>query len=165
MASLTEKVKFYESAFGRGILSHDEKNFAVKCPICDPRDPSKKKLIIRTADDVTHCWVCGFSSRTLVPLLRKYVGKQSLQTYIEKFSPAERDRQEEVEQQVRHVNVPEDARIASLDHDDPDCLAVYRYLTSRGVTERDMWLRRIVCSRQQPWYRRAAFVSHDAKEK
>lgn len=158
--SLTEKIKFYESIFGRGLLSRDEKNFSIRCPICDPRDPHKKKLVIRTADDVTHCWVCGFSSRSLAPLLRKYASQSALASYIERFAKAEKLLQPD-EEAKKSVEAPPDARILTVAADsDPDALAVYRYVVSRGVTERDIWFRKICYTSAQPWSRRVTFLSH-----
>lgn len=163
--SLTERVKFYESVFGRGILSRDEKNFAVRCPICDPKDPSKKKLNIRTIDDVTHCWVCGFSSRTLAPLLRKFAGREALSTYLEKYTTVKpRVTDLEPEENSKRLVVPPDMRLLTVgSDDDPDVTAIRRYLFGRGVTERDMWYRRLCYSHNQPWYRRVVFMSHDSE--
>lgn len=161
-ASLTERIKFYQSVFGRGELSRDEKNFSVKCPICDPKDSSKKKLVIRTVDDVTHCWVCGFSSRSLIPLLRKFAGQSALSEYVSKFSSEKRERFDDVEQEKK-LELPKDIRLlACLNDSDPDALALLKYLRSRDVSDRDLWRYRICYSHEPLWYRRVIFVSHDA---
>jgi len=160
--SLTERLRFYESAFGRGQLSRDERNFSVRCPICDPKDPNKKKLVIRTVDDVTHCWVCGFSSRSLAPLLRRFAGPSLLSHYVERFCGAAGLGLDAADKPV--LNTPQDMRLLLPDFigSDPDAIATYRYIRSRGVTDSDVWRRRVCFSNTTPWSRRVVFVSHDA---
>ena len=55
--TLTDKVRFIESAFGKSELARNEKNIAVKCPYCGKTASIKKKLVIRMIDDACHCWV------------------------------------------------------------------------------------------------------------
>lgn len=162
-ASLTERLRFYESIFGKGQLARDERNFSVRCPICDPKDPSKKKLVIRTADDVTHCWTCSFSSRSLVPLIRKYGSQSKLSEYLSRFHA---DKQaQHVEQQVEESRLapPKDIRLIACRNDsDPDALAVEKYLRARGLTDRDLWYYRVAYSHEPIWYRRAVFLSYSS---
>jgi len=78
---------FIEKAFGNGKSSNQGLNISVICPICKRlRDDnfSKQKLVIRTDNFLNHCWSCGFKSKSLVFLLKKY--RPSLvQEYIETF--------------------------------------------------------------------------------
>lgn len=85
MATLTERLAFIEDFLGKGILSRDSKNFAVRCPICAPTDRSKKKLTIRTDDDANHCWRCGFRARSLLPLLKRFGTKEQMRRYLVDF--------------------------------------------------------------------------------
>ena len=165
--SVSDKVRFVESVFGRSFLARSG-NLDVKCPICDPKDPTKKKLSIRVTDDANHCWVCGFRARSLVPLLRRFAPDR-LKEYIDTFLPtsiADRYKAcspEHVKaKQVAHL--PGDfSLIAASDMRDPDEKAVRNYLVqSRGITERDLWFFKFGTSNQSRWYRRAIMPSFDS---
>jgi len=164
--SLTDKVRLYETFFGRGNISGNGKNFDVRCPICAPTDPSKKKLSIRTSDDANHCWVCGWRSRTLVPLLRKYGSAAHIELYRSLFG----------DRSVKEILVtgekPEEAKVtlptdfqllvfASVS--DPDVKAAWRYLHSRGLTEKDAWYYKFGLSNEHRWKRRLIMPSFDAE--
>ncbi len=165
----SDKVDFIQRVFGSGKLAHNGRDVAVRCPICDPKDKTKKKLAIRVSDDFTHCWVCGFKSRTLAPLIRKY-GTQSLMLeYRERFMPEDpyasgsRCRFIGIEEEVRAVRLPTDFKLLVLASDvDPDVRATRRYLTSRGLTEDDLWFYKIGVSNEFRWRRRAIVPSFNA---
>lgn len=162
--SLTDKVNFYESIFGRGRLSGNGKNFDVRCPICAPSDVSKKKLAIRTTDDANHCWTCGWKSRTLLPLLRKYgtqdqlsLYKQTLEVNGSEVLLAETETQKKIE-------LPEDFCLMTLaDRSDPDVKAVWRYIENRGLSENDAWYYKFGVSDENRWKRRVLMPSFDVK--
>lgn len=87
-------VEFLESCFG-GMLrtgAGDNANYTFICPICREvkgREYSKKKLAIKLAGTahLTKCWVCGYKSKNLLYLIKKYK-PHFLQPYIEKFLAA-----------------------------------------------------------------------------
>ncbi len=165
--SLTDKIKFYESIFGRGRISGNGKNFDVRCPICAPTDPSKKKLSIRTDNDANHCWVCGWKARSLVPLLKKYGSLEHLNAYKEltghkdKFSPLTA----EVED-TKKIDLPKDFRLLTLANDmDPDVKAAWRYVYSRGLSDRDAWYFKFGVSDESRWKRRVIMPSFDSNGK
>ena len=161
--SLTDKLKFYESIFGRGRISGNGLNFDVKCPICAPTDPTKKKLAIRTTDDANHCWACGWKARSLTPLIRKYGTQEHLNLYREltgqgigtNLITADVDRVEKIE-------LPKDFRLLTLaDESDPDVKAAWRYIYSRGLTDRDAWYFKFGVSDEPRWKRRILMPSFD----
>lgn len=161
--SLTDKLKFYESIFGRGRISGNGLNFDVKCPICAPTDPTKKKLAIRTTDGANHCWACGWKARSLAPLLRKYGTQEHLNLYQEltgqgieaNLITADVDR-------VKKIELPKDFRLLTLaDKSDPDVKAAWRYIYSRGLTDRDAWYFKFGVSDEQRWKRRVIMPSFD----
>ena len=159
MQSLTEKIRFIESVFGRCQLSRDEKNAAVRCPICDPKDASKKKLIIRITDDITHCWVCGWSSRSLLPLLKKYASTEKLRQYSLELGLQNKSDEATASSKLE---IPQDITLlACHDKFDPDVAAIKKYLLRRGVTEKDLWYYRLATSSQLLWKRRVVFLSYD----
>ena len=160
MHSLTDKINFYESIFGRGRISGNGKNFDVRCPICAPSDPSKKKLAIRTDDDANHCWVCGWKARSLAPLLRKFGSQEHLDAYKRltgvTLVTAEVQKQQKIE-------LPKDFQLLTLaNYEDPDVKAAWRYVYSRGLLDRDAWYFKFGVSDEPRWKRRVIMPSFDS---
>jgi len=163
--SLTDKIKFFESIFGRGRISSSGVNFDVRCPICAPVDSTKKKLSIRTDNDANHCWVCGWKARSLAPLLRKYGTQEHLNAYREltgqdgKFNLITADLDK-----LQKVELPKDFRLLTLANDvDPDVKAAWRYVYSRGLTDKDAWYFKFGISEEPRWKRRIIMPSFDAE--
>lgn len=161
--SISDKVSFFESVFGRGRLSSNGINFDVRCPICAPTDPSKKKLSIRTDNDANHCWVCGWKSRSLSPLIRKYGTQEQLNRYKEIFGidggsillTGEKT-------EIAKPCLPADFTLLPLaNQNDPDIKASWRYLFNRGLTERDAWYYKLGVSSEFRWKRRIIMPSFD----
>jgi len=163
MYSISKKLEFIESIFGKGILSTNGKNFAVRCPICAPTDRNKKKLAIRTTDDAHHCWVCGWKSYSLAPLIRKYGSADQLQTYRTLYKPDPRSAGEAQESGPKVTPLPPDftllAELQGSRH--PDARAAWNYLVTRGVTLRDAWHYRLGISADNRWRRRIIMPSYD----
>lgn len=165
VATVTDRLKFYESVFGRGRLSSNGINFDVRCPICDPSDASKKKLSIRTDNDANHCWVCGWKSRSLAPLLRKYGTQEQLAAYRLMCGDERLDTSHDVVEKIT-VALPKDFQLIAMANDsDPDVKAARRYLISRGIDERDEWYFKLGLSFEQRWHRRIVMPSFDAMGK
>jgi DNA primase len=161
--SLTDKIKFYESIFGRGRISSNGKNFDVRCPICSPNDASKKKLAIRTDDDANHCWVCGWKARSLAPLLKKYGSQEHLVAYREFTGGNPKPITAEIDSQKK-IELPKDFRLLTLASNiDPDVKAAWRYVYSRGLTDRDAWYFKFGVSDEPRWKRRVIMPSFDCE--
>lgn len=162
--SLTDKIKFYESIFGRGRISNNGINFDVRCPVCAPLDASKKKLAIRTSDDANHCWVCGWKARSLAPLLRKYGTQEHLNAYRELTGHGGKSELFTVEvDKAQKIELPKDFRLLTLASDmDPDVKAAWRYVYSRGLTDRDAWYFKFGVSDEARWKRRVIMPSFDS---
>lgn len=85
-----QSIEFIEKAFGSSISSNQGLNVSVTCPIClerknfTKREYKKRKLVIRTDNFLCHCWVCGYKSRNLISLLKKYY-PHLLSEYLETF--------------------------------------------------------------------------------
>lgn len=162
--SLTDKVNFYESIFGRGRLSGNGKNFDVRCPICAPTDPSKKKLAIRTSDDANHCWTCGWKARSLLPLLRKYGSQDQLSTYKNLTGLGSVDIVTADVEEKKKIELPSDFCLLTLaNRSDPDVKAAWRYLDSRGLSEKDAWYYKFGFSNDPRWKRRVIMPSFDSR--
>jgi hypothetical protein len=160
--SLTSLVNLIESAFGKGRLSKNN-NFDVRCPICNPSDPQKKKLSILLPSCKCHCWTCGWKARSLVPLLRKYGTQEQLAAYrgFVGDNPKPLIVEEEIQQKIQ---LPKDFRLLTLASDmDPDVKAAWRYVYSRGLTDRDAWYFKFGISDDPRWKRRVIMPSFDAE--
>ena len=163
--SISDRVTFYESIFGRGHLSGNGRNFDVRCPICDPKDVSKKKLSIRTTDDACHCWTCGFKARSLAPLLRKYGTQSQLNIYREVMglAPSLRELYLPEEAPPIKVELPADFKLlGSATTLGPHERAVWKYILNRGLDERDIWYYKLGVSSDIRWKRRVIMPFHDA---
>lgn len=166
--SVSDSIAFFESVFGKGIISSNGINFDVRCPICAPKDPTKKKLSIRTDTTANHCWVCGWKSRSIVPLLRKYGSQSHLDSFKEFFGISDNSSQlvtGEKEEEQR-VELPKDFRLLTLANDaDPDVKAAWRYVYSRGLSDRDAWYFKLGVSDEPKWKRRIIMPSFDSEGK
>lgn len=73
-----QAVEFVERVFGNSTPSNQGLNASVVCPVCRDKKSSlattysKRKLVIRTDNFLCHCWVCGYKSRNLIELLKRY---------------------------------------------------------------------------------------------
>lgn len=165
--TLTSLVEFIESVFGSGHLSRNN-NFDVRCPVCAPLDPNKKKLSILLPETRVHCWVCGYKSRTIAPLVKKYGTQTQLLKYKEMFDVSI-DKNELVtgeREAPQDVVLPKDFKLLTLAPEcDPDVKAVWRYIFSRGLDERDAWYYKFGVSNEHRWRRRVIMPSFDASGK
>lgn len=161
MATLTERLQFIEDFLGKGILSRDSRNFAVRCPICAPTDRSKKKLTIRTDDDANHCWRCGFRARSLLPLLKRFGTKEQMRRYLvdflgKSFISAQLE-VEKVEKQKLTLPSYFEPLMLNLNSKMPHIRQAINYLTDKrrlslrdliffkiGVADADQWRGRII---------------------
>jgi hypothetical protein len=80
-------LEFLEKVFGPSQLSNGGLNASFVCPICLENNHNilnKKKLVIRTDNGLTHCWVCSFKGRTFFKLLKEY-HPDHLREFFERF--------------------------------------------------------------------------------
>jgi len=80
-------LEFLEKVFGPSQLSNGGLNASFVCPICLENNHNilnKKKLVIRTDNGLTHCWVCSFKGRTFFKLLKQY-HPDYLKEFFERF--------------------------------------------------------------------------------
>lgn len=164
ITSLSEKIKFIEDVFGPGRLARNCKNLDIRCPICAPSDHSKRKLSVFVEDDRCHCWTCGFKSRNLVPLIRKYF-RSKLAEYCDRFVPKALFDQQKITDENKDeqiISLPNDFTLLGTGtHSNPDAKQILRYLLSRGITERDIWYYKFGFSNEMRWSRRAIMPSFD----
>lgn len=160
--SVSDSIAFFESIFGKGRISSNGINFDVRCPICAPTDPTKKKLSIRTDTSANHCWVCGWKARSIIPLIKKFGSENHVFAFKEIFGITDKDAQlitGELEQKQK-VKLPEDFTLLTLANEmDPDVKACWRYLYSRGLSDRDAWYFKLGISNELRWKRRVIMPS------
>lgn len=163
--SVSDSINLYESIFGKGRISANGINFDVRCPICAPSDQTKKKLSIRTDTSANHCWVCGWKSRSIIPLIRKYGTQSHLNSYKELFGLPE-DKQTLVTGELEvaeKLTLPSDFKLLHLANEsDPDVKAIWKYVYSRGLSDRDVWYFKLGISNEIKWKRRVIMPSFDA---
>lgn len=141
-----QTIEFIERAFGEGKTSNGGLNISVLCPECVQKKPSgyaKKKLVIRTDNFVSHCWVCGYKSKNLLPLIKKWYPNH-LPEYIRTFVQGDQltDIEEgDQEPQKLIATLPLGFRLLALSGDnDVPAKHLKRYLGKRGIyTNRDLW--------------------------
>lgn len=160
-ATFTEKIRFVESVFGKGIVSRSGNDIAVSCPIC--KDTKKKKLAISLTSWGFHCWVCDSKGRTLVPILRKCYSRETTNLYRQRFLDQKPDKEEEVEQE-QVFEYPESyvPIVNLLDSKNPNVRASLSYLRSRELTEQDLYRYRVGVTPSGRDPRRVFFISLDA---
>lgn len=140
-------VAFLREVFDGGTnSSHDE--FTAVCPICKLAKSdayNKRKLAIRVADHVTHCWVCGFRARTCYSLIKTYYPAYKAE-YTRLFLATDENllfsqtNTQEPEQTISEVaKLPSGFRLLAT-QDPRDYRQIRQYLSARGIgAEKDLW--------------------------
>lgn len=149
-----QAIDFIETAFGKATLSNQGLNAAVVCPKCADKEDNlqKRKLVIRTDDFLTHCWVCGYRSTNLVNLLSRY-HPHLLEIYRNQFGikqPFKRCMVFDLDQLFAEpvvapkdpVTLPEGFTLLAnhLGSGNASVESAWRYLKGRGVTKEELWL-------------------------
>lgn len=152
-----QAIEFVERVFGSATLSNQGLNASVVCPVCAEKEDNlqKRKLVIRTDDFLTHCWVCGYRSTNLVNLLSRYK-PHFLQEYREKFKIKAKEKYRRcIVLDLSHLfdrpSEPEPPPLLLLpegftflaNHLESNNKAIkgaVEYLYDRGITKEDLWL-------------------------
>ncbi len=149
----SKAIDFIERAFGSGRLSNQGLNISVICPMCKAlkgEDYSKKKLVIRTDNFLVHCWVCGYKSKNIYHLLRKYRPKY-LQEYRENFFSAKDLSNTDAEDDQKEgptVSMPKGSQFILHMDKDGYWKEAMSYLNYRGIRrEDDIWYWKICLTR------------------
>lgn len=158
-----EKISFLRKAFGDILIPKGKGDPAIACPKC--KNSSKKKLAIRMSDDRVHCWVCGLGGR-LISLLVQFKPSH-VHEYITKFAGKNAHVFELADDGPKVVNVPEGFKLLALKEycNDYDVISAIDYLTSRGLTSRDLWYFKFGVSIDPKMYKRVIMPSFDANGK
>lgn len=68
MITVSQKYELLVRLLGPGDIDSRAINAQFWCPFCKHADSRKRKLAVRLADGVTHCWVCNWSAKTVTRL-------------------------------------------------------------------------------------------------
>lgn len=164
MSKSLEKLQFLEDVLGKGELSRDGLNVSFRCPFCAKTGSSKKKLVVHLQDDLVHCWVCGWSSRSTIPLLRKVAPRPTLDQYAAKFTQHKQCvKQHVVKEQRQQVRLPPGFMLlVDAPQWEPDVKGAWYYLQQRGLTIDDVWRYRMGVTLHGRFRRRIIVPSFDA---
>lgn len=170
MSEVSEKMSFLKLMFGPGDVSRDLSNITVRCPntTCSSRLAGKRKFSIRIDTDQSQCWVCGLKTHdSLIPVLRRFFDAEIVKEYVSKYqSKSSTYDQGEAGGKKEHIlDFPNDFRPLVLDANTskPDIKWIRRYLTARGLTDRDMWYFKLGTSQLAKFRRRVIVPSFDSE--
>jgi DNA primase len=96
---------------------------------CPRHDHHKRKLCVNLERDVFHCWVCGWSGKTLEPILRLKRGSAFYQEYVAEHH----DEHEKNKKEYAKVLLPKEFRPLTDELRSPWYRQARKYLDDRGV--------------------------------
>ena len=139
MKSITERLRFIRSVFGKTHLANNGVDVAVRCPSCSSKS-QKKKLSINLETWQYHCWVCGTKGKDLSFILKKFSNPEDLSLYSSEFLD-QKNTDLKIEDTVEVPKLPKDFILLAdnLKTRDPDARSCLLYLKKRGLTKRDLW--------------------------
>jgi hypothetical protein len=160
-----QAIDFIEKCFGKAVLSNGGLNASVVCPRCAEKTDNlqKRKLVIRTDDFLTHCWVCGYRSSNLVNLLSDY-HPYLVDDYRERFGVKQVYKRVGVDLSKLFSGTAEQNNsdfnlqlpvgftllATNLDKGSKSVCDAWSYLKTRGMTVSDLWLWKFGITDHQP---------------
>jgi len=162
MKSITERLRFVRSVFGKSHLANNGVDVAVKCPSCNNKS-QKKKLSINLETWQYHCWVCGIKGKDLSFILKKFSNLEDLSLYNSEFLD-QQNTDLSVEASIELPKLPDDFILLadSLRTRDPDLRSCLFYLKKRGITKKDLWYFKLGTCRSGTHRRRIIVPSFDS---
>lgn len=157
-----QSISFLENCFGSSKLSNAGLNASFSCPICND---DKKKLVIHTETFLVHCWKCGYKSKTIYYLLKKY-HPEFLTQFLNEFKGDELLSDKELDQNDGElssaISLPHGFIFLAeyADYEDAD-LAIRKsinYLYSRGLTKEDLWYFKFGISTKDIMYKNRVII-------
>ena len=154
-------IDFCKLVFKDYQLTNSGINIQVVCPICKLHKGygyNKKKFAIETQTHINHCWSCGYKSRSLRHILKKY-NPNFLSIYKEQFCNStiledELSRKAVGLPERKIVTLPEDFMLLAVqpkDSTEPCVELSRRYLEARGIKDESMyWYWKFGVSKSHP---------------
>ena len=166
VVTTSERIDFVRRAFGRFIHDATFTNVAISCPYCPPaKSRVKKKLVIHIERWVYHCWRCGSSGRSLVPLLRVVGAHDLIDEFVSKFT-----QQKQSAPDAAEVTTPQDTKLrlprgfrllVACDDGDINARTTAAYLRSRGLDKHSQWRFRLGIADDEQHLQRVIVPSFD----
>jgi len=157
--NLTVKASFLQAVFGSGIVNGE--SIALTCPQCSKDRKDKKKLIVKLADGMHHCWVCGLKGKTLKYTVKKYAPEKYAQ-YQSIFQHIDAGDKVELEE-FSKIEIPKGFLLLAqnLNSIDPDVRSTIEYAYSRGLSKKDLWFYKFGTCKSGSFRRRLIMPSFD----
>ena len=141
MITVTKKIDFIRSVFGRIKVDNSAQNVAVQCPSCSNKS-DKLKFSINVETWQSHCWVCGLKSKNLYHIIKKFHSYDLAQDFKEKFGlKIQESCEENIDKEPEKLALPEGFCLIgdNFESKDPDVRDCIRYLLKRNVSKSDIW--------------------------
>ncbi len=166
MITVSQKYELLTKLLGTGDIDARALNAQFWCPFCKHHDGKKRKLAVRLADGVTHCWVCGWSAKSVTRLVPVFKAQHLLAELTAAFGDGGQVVEDEPVESVDEAQLPSDFSLVCDEIDrgvtHPDKLASIEYLKDRGVTYATAKYFRLGLSTTGAFRRRVVFPSFDA---
>jgi hypothetical protein len=172
-----QAIEFIQKVFGTTKLTNNGLNANVICPICDENKEvaTKRKLAIRTDNFITHCWVCGYKSRSIYSLIKRY-HPDFLAEYDSVFGIRDNKGgrcivvydESDLLPKEEALKLPQGFTLLATSFHDEDTEWFLRYaktyLLDRGLTYQDFWFFKFGITTDDPAYKgRVIIPSFDAE--
>ena len=164
MITVTKKIDFIRSVFGKTKVDNSAQNVAVLCPSCGNKT-DKLKFSINIETWKSNCWVCGLKTKNLYHIIKKFHSYELALEFKEKFGLKITDSHTENKDSIcEKLLLPEGFcllgdNFLSRDPDIRDCI---RYLLSRNVTKPDIWRLCLGTAKVGKYRRKIIFPSFDS---
>ena len=160
-----QTIEFIEKCFGSAKLSNAGLNASVWCPICNEQE-NKKKLVIQTETLLVHCWKCGYKSKTIFHLIKKYKS-EFLHEFLTEYKFGEFISDKEIKISEEILMLPDGfvllaEQVPNLENSDLSVRKAVNYLFSRGLTLEDFWYFKLgIATKSKEYEKRIIIPSFD----
>ncbi len=159
----SQVITFIQKVFGEGKPSNGGQNLSVVCPICLAKNGhgyTKKKLVIRTDNWVSHCWVCGHKGRNIMPLLKKY-HPNVIGEYVSTFLSSDQlliEAEEVTGKEEYHLALPSGFELLAKTYT-KEAWWLKKYLKERGITkDDDLWYWKLGFTEEDPDFKNRIII-------
>lgn len=165
MITVSQKYELLVKLLGPGDIDSRAINAQFWCPFCKHHDAKKRKLAVRLADGITHCWVCNWSAKSPTRLVPVFGARHLLAELTAAFGDGGTVVEDEPIENVADAELPSDFSLVCDEIDNgvrhPDKLDAISYLEKRGVSYSTAKYLRLGLSTTGAFRRRVVFPSFD----
>jgi len=165
--TVSQKYELLVKLLGPGNIDNRAINAQFWCPFCKHQDGKKRKLAVRLADGVTHCWVCNWSAKSPTKLVSILGAHRLLTDLVAAFGDGGPVAEEEIIETVVEAKLPTDFTLVCDEIDrgvyNQDKIDAIAYLQKRGITYNTAKYFRLGVSSSGAFRRRVVFPSFDGE--